>query len=320
MSTKERNLSFDVFRILLAFMVFTLHVNGATTGGVFLAVNYAPVKVLVIAFEALCFPAVNCYILLSAYFSFKNKKTIKQQTYSLVKLFICVLTYSVVWFLVVTLAFNKTFNAKDLLIRFFPLTSGAWWYMTNYFALMLISPFLNKIVENTDKKHVLVLIGAMLVVTSIMPFLVKGNDFFGVKMGYSLVWFIVLYLTGAFISKYHFDSSDRKLIYLIGYGVCSLLLPITSIIIGKVGFLNGFTFETYNSVIVFAQAIFLFLFFKNLNIKSQSTFIKKSISFLSREYPSRFLRIISYILIALPLILNFRRKIRWEEVRIRLTQ
>lgn len=259
--SNERSIGIDILRIMLAFMVLTLHFNGSTTGAVSQSVEFLPIKILVILFEALCYPAVNCYVIISGYFTYKKNKSLEEQFSSLTRLYLCVLAYSLVGY-IISLLIGKEFIVTELISRFFPLTTGQWWYMSCYFALMILSPYVNKLIGEINAKQHKFLLCILITIFSIMPFFLKFQDHLGVNYGYSLIWFLTLYLTGAYFSKNGVNLRIKgKSFYLLSYLGLSVFMQCFSLFTSRVSVLNGFSLASYNSIVVYLQAISLVLFF-----------------------------------------------------------
>lgn len=98
--------------------------------------------------------------------------------------------------------FGKDFSWIELLRRFFPVSRGVWWFFTVYFALAILSPFMNAMIDALDKAYHRMLILLLLIMCSIIPMFTNWEGQLGSNYGYSLLWFFVLYVTGAYISRY----------------------------------------------------------------------------------------------------------------------
>lgn len=85
---RARNIGLDILRILLALMVIAIHFNAPATGHVALAVT-GKMKLLVLPMVAFCYPAVNTYVLISGFFSYKNKRSYDKILNSLIRLWLC---------------------------------------------------------------------------------------------------------------------------------------------------------------------------------------------------------------------------------------
>ena len=102
----------------------------------------------------------------------------------------------------------------------------------------------------------------------IIPMVKEWNDNIGVNYGYTLIWFIDLYLTGAYISKYGGSQKVKKPIeWLSCYLAISVFTFILKGVIGRMGF--DFYLNPYNSPLTYFQAFFLFLAFKDISIGNE---------------------------------------------------
>ena len=76
-----------------------------------------------------------------------------------------------------------------------------------YFGKMLFAPIMNEFVNKTELKKVIVILLSLVSTFTILS-IVNGNVF-ELKGGYSVLWFIVLYMCGATLNKiqsvYEFD-------------------------------------------------------------------------------------------------------------------
>lgn len=273
---KERDSGIDLFRIILAVMVILIHINAPATGNVYSNVGWLPMKFLVYGTMALIYPAVNCYVLISGFYSFRNNRGIRDVFRSLLRLWTCLLFFSLLGYIVALLTGYQAFSIKELIARFFPLTTGEWWFMTNYFVMMLLSPALNRFIFKLDRDAFFKYMALALLICSILPFFVKYNDVLGLLNGSGLIWFVVLYLTGAGIYKFYFKEIHEgyamrftKSKFLLVYAVLSISLVAFGMLFGKVPFLNGYTFSMYNSPIVYLQAVCLFFIFKAITVKER---------------------------------------------------
>ena len=274
---KNRNTGIDLLRILLALAVVTIHFNATATGHVSSSVNRLPMKFLVYGMDSIVLPAVNIYVIISGYFSYLSMRSYKHVVGSLAKLWFCLMFFSVGGACVVSLVSPGSIATADFIKRFFPIMTCEWWYMTVYFATMLISPFLNKAVKQFSKSDSILFLAAMILVCSIVPFFTKNQEVLGVNLGYSLIWFIVLYYTGAILCKYYSNIKSKHWAkFFVGLALCQIAMGF---IASHFKMLNGFGFSSYNSILLYAQAIVCFLWFKNINIKNNH--IKAIIGFLS---------------------------------------
>ena len=119
---------------------------------------------------------------------------------------------------------RKTARRWHLILSFFPLTSGRYWFMSAYFIILIFFPTFNKFILSIDRgTHFLVNTGLILTFSVIPTILFWSKGIFG--NGYQYTWFIVLYFIGAYYKKYkaEYQEINVKNIYyyilFIGGGV-----------------------------------------------------------------------------------------------------
>lgn len=153
---------------------------------------------------------------------------------------------------------------KDLLGTFFPLITRRWWFITMYMTLYICSPFINTALNKIERKDYEKLLIVLAFLFVIMPSFYPNIPY--QDCGYGLDNFVFLYCTGAYIRRYDF-ASKIQVNYLFMYFTCSLLILIGRILLQILG-KEGPVFN-YNFILVELGAICLFMFFKDLKIKSR---------------------------------------------------
>lgn len=278
---KERNYGIDLLRIVLAFMVITIHIHANGTGQVLLYSTTQPWKALATFVTFLCYPAVNTYILITGYYSYKAKKELNGVIISLSRLWLSALFFSLFGY-AISIASGNAFNPLDLIKRFFPITRGVWWFYTVYFALMLLSPFFNKMLDSINVGGHRMLLAIMLLMLSILPMFVNWEGQLGSNYGYSLIWFIALYVTGAYLQRIKFLDTQNIKKFLVSSGFF-VAATISIYIVPKFFSIIGISINLamYNSVCVYIQAIALFISFGNIRLSKGMAKIVGSISGLA---------------------------------------
>lgn len=282
---KHRNYGLDVLRIILALMVISIHINANGTGRVLMHSYGSDWSVLINAVCNLSFPAVNCYVLISGFFSYKNDKKMEKVMMGLVKLWLAVLFFSVLGYIGSSVYLGNKLEMVELFQRFFPILRGKWWYMTVYFVLMLLSPYINRMCSNLNKKEHFLLCVIAVICCSIVPMFKSWNDVISVNYGYSIIWFITLYVIGAFISKYLViteNDTKRRFVFL-GLIVGYLLITFLSITIANMGQRAGYLWMLYpyNSIFTLGQAICLVIGFMHLKLETKIGFVVSKIASIS---------------------------------------
>lgn len=281
-ATAQRNVSIDILRIMLALMVVTIHIGAPSTGHVINSVSWMPMKFFAYIMHSLAIPAVNIYILISGYFSYKELEytSVFKKAASLWSV---LLFYSLAGMFVSSLFFDGNFSLSTVKDRVFLLSTGEWWFMTNYFCLIFISPLLNILISSFTKKTFVAFVFMVGIVFGTLPSLCEWKDAIGINYGYSLIWFIVLYLIGGGIKKLLIDKKIHLGFwkYFGLYLMMTLFILAQDLLFSKVLHCSGCAFVHYNCITILMQAIFLFLAFLNLQINCKMDKVIVLISSLS---------------------------------------
>jgi surface polysaccharide O-acyltransferase-like enzyme len=220
--------------------------------------------------EAFCIVAVNCYMFITGYFLIKSKFSIIK----ILKLWGQVLFYSITIYLIFLFTNIIDFNIKDMIVSFMPIITKEYWFVTVYILLYLLSPYLNILIYNLSKKQFKTLIGIMLFVFCICTTFLPSSFTLDTTRGYGIIWFVCLYFIGAYI-RLHFDGKSKiNILNFLLYFIITILVIVSRFIITdicnifNVNTAYNLKFYEYNSITILLSSIFLFLFFKNLNINS----------------------------------------------------
>lgn len=292
----RRNYGIDALRIVSMFMVVVLHV--LERGGILANVQDLAIKAEMFwLIEILCFGCVNCYALISGYVGIEANNKYSNIIY----LWIQTLFFSVSGLLLSLLICPDSISLGEIIRSSLPVLSQRYWYFTAYFVLFFFIPILNHIIKTVDKKVLKRVFIVICIVFCVIGSL-KKIDVFGINSGYTVLWLLILYCIGGYISYYDVfrKSQPRKLFYLyLLSSLCVCLIRIltgliTKKIFGEPLFMN--IMLRYNNIFVLSGSIFLLGAFSKLNIKG--IYIK----FISIISP---LTYGIYIIHLTPLIWNF---------------
>lgn len=254
MLENQKNAGLELLRIVSMLMIIGHHflIHGGVLTSAPMTFGYNAGHLL----EAFFIYGVNCFVLISGYFlvaqkSFRWKKIIY-------------LWCSIFFWCFVTAVIASLFHVRPNWWEVFaPITHGAYWFMTCYMGLYLIAPFLNVMLNHLDKRNYRNLLMILFVLFSILT--TQKLDPFRIHDGYSLLWFINLYIIAGYIRLYGVKVS--KVASLSVYAVLSLVL------FGcfwnhhlVVRYFN--VTPAYNTWMVVIASVALFLFFKDLSIKN----------------------------------------------------
>ncbi|MDF2865671.1 MAG: hypothetical protein K0R72_483 [Clostridia bacterium] len=265
METK-RNIGLDLLRIISMLMIVMLHYLGK--GGALSTAYGTSTNYLSWIIEAFCIVAVNCYVYITGYFLVNSNFKIKK----ILKLWGQVLFYSLSIYFVLLFTNLIDFNIKEMIVSFMPIITKQYWFITVYILLYILSPFLNVMIKNLSKKQFKSLIFILVFVFCICTTLLDPKYILDSTTGYGIIWFICLYFIGAYIRLHH-NKDDKKNIYnLLIYFVITVMVIFSRLIITYIfqrynfNIIDELRFYQYNSISIFISSLFLFIYFKNLNI------------------------------------------------------
>ncbi len=196
---KKRQSNFELLRLVSMFMIVVCHVfmfgyvkqAGSAT---------ADMGNLFIAYFVSIFGRVGneIFVMISAYFiclgGFKYRTGQVIQTLKQVEF------WSIAGLIVGIVFFSQYITPKSILNGFLPIYPLAYWFVWPFLAVVILSPFLNLVIDHTEKKDLLVLTGSLIAMLSIIPMLIgrlkSGPGFWDVGI------FIILYFVAALIRKY----------------------------------------------------------------------------------------------------------------------
>jgi hypothetical protein len=278
----RRQLNFEILRIVAMIMIVSLHylVKGGILG------NPARADMTVTGYaawliDAFCLVSVNVYVLISGYFSTVDDDVVKRP----LKIWKQVLFYSVVIGIIAMLTGIQQFDLYRIFNYVFPVVTEHYWFATSYILLCLFMPFLGRGVNSLDKKQLLYIIMSMLLFFSIAKTFIPMQLPWD-KYGYDVLWFVALYLTGAYIRKYGLKCMRGKTVPVFVY-IGSVVIIFASFVVIRHIFFNTGKLEdfidygySYNYLFCYTGAVGLFVAFSRLKTKLLEKF-RRQIEMLS---------------------------------------
>ena len=236
-----RNSSIELMRIIIMFMILILHANFFTFD---IPVNHNLTTLLRCNLEGLTIMAVNVFVLITGYFgtSFRLNKVLN-------------LGYQAI-FAVVPIALGYTIYSHTIeSFKFW-----GYWFINAYVGLLILSPILNTAVNKFSKtQHSAFLI--------IFYTLLGFNDYlgiwylgFGFTGGYSILWFIFLYMAGRFLAKYPLKIKNINLVLIF----IGSLIGETAILFFKIR-----NYFNYDNPLLVLQSMSFFLFFTKFQFQNR---------------------------------------------------
>ena len=268
---KIRNPGIDLGRILATISIIIQHILNHGKG----LIKYGHYKEVNVLFNSLFFN-VNTYIFISGYVGYKSIK------YSnILYLWLSVLFYTISIIKYYSIYKPHLYNKKIEINDFFPVLTKKYWYFTVYFGMYLFLPIINKGIENINKSQMKLMLKILLVVYIVVKdYMFPKSDVFLMNNGYSVIWFLIFYLTGAYFGKFKDNSSlNKKTIYNIIYIIIFYFATFSCIKLLNIKISTNnqsykdkfFIFLKYifvpriNSLPMILQSISLILFLTNIN-------------------------------------------------------
>ena len=246
----ERSSNFELLRLLCIFGILVMH----TFAGIDTAASPGNMLANVFA-NSLFNTGVTCFILLSGYFGirFDLKKLIG-------------LDLMVIFFTVVGTVALGDFGVKDLIKSCIPVLSRRYWFITCYFVLCILAPFLNQMAERLEREHFRRLLLLLLLVFSLIP-TVTTYDVMQ-DAGKGLAHFVMIYLLGRYLARYHTGHCSKKQLLLGITGSTALIFCAD----GALTLHQGVIYSTFSrdcSIFIIFTAVLLLLLFREFSLQSR---------------------------------------------------
>lgn len=272
----SRNSSLDLLRIVSMLLIILLHSidhsgvleqAGLSSSAMHLWVRFTYMLTQV---------CVNCYVLISGYFLVKSKFRLQK----LVALWLEVVFYSFTIKLVFMLIGYNSFSIPALLSCLVPVVTGRYWFITIYFGLYLVFPFLNIAINAMNKRQHTALNIVLFVLFSVMVSIYPSFAGMNSGGGWGLAWFVVLYFAAAWFRLYY--TSQKKLLALSIWLGSSFLIAVGFVFIGsKIGLVKSFLGNMYRYDSIAAYICSLCVLTVFINIKIKADWLNKCITFIA---------------------------------------
>ena len=200
---------------------------------------------------------VVLYVMITGYYMHNSNHNIKK----LIKLDLQVLMYTVPIVLLMFIYQNNSFliNYKDVIKNFLPIIFQSYWFVTMYVLLYIFIPYINKLIKLLNKNEFKQLILLGIIILSLIPTLLNMSFIAG-----EFPKFILFYLIGSYISLYNINIKYKEIKFIIIYGLIIFLNLFTL----KNLRIDPLYFSSTTSILIMLEAIYLFVYFKELKIKN----------------------------------------------------
>lgn len=247
----KRNTNVEVLLLVLMLAILCWHI--LVHGYGFKNFGYANMECLsdevAIILASLLAPATYCFMFISGYYGlkFSVKKGISLELWLIQA---SLLTSFIGSFFFVKLPIFEFVRAC------FPVSTGKWWFMTCYMQIFLLSPILNKGIDNLRKNSFLLII-VLLVANQILFFLclrfLGGNNILGL---------LTMFLLGRYFNIYKIEIKKNTALLL--FLACWLSLIGLMLLANNYCKHHVFTLLNYNTPLVMTMAITVFYYVKGM--------------------------------------------------------
>lgn len=254
----RRNSNLEILRIISMCLVMMLHYipTRLTPSAASLQTDFWE-TLLNLELRSLSFVAVNCFVLISGYFGIKWKiKSFSSLIFRI--LFWSAISY-VLAVVLTPLILGETYvYSGNLFANIFTIR----WFIGAYLCLYVFSPVLNSFLDNVSQSKLGCFLLAFYALSTIFGWILKSHEFYE---GMSMLALAGLYLIGGYIRRYElkvlqFNRFWDLAIYLI-IGIVLVIMSIIAYRFNATQSLYG-----YLNPLVIIQSVYLFLFFKKLDV------------------------------------------------------
>jgi hypothetical protein len=241
-------------------------------------------------FEDFCNWHINGFCLISGIIGYKTHK------YSnILYLWLWVVFYSVGIHLYYQKYKRDNSVGVELMSDYCPVISNKYWYFTKYFGMYFFLPVINKGIDYLTKYELRITVISLHCIIVIWP-QYKDKNFikFGLDNGGSILWFILLYITGGYIGKYNIIYHGiKKYIYCL---ICLTIFVSTSLAKYNYYF-HGVIFNNIKSYYLRKIIFFMNIFFasKNALVPRVLQTVSMALFTIQLDYNKYLAKIITFI-------------------------
>lgn len=228
--------------------------------------------------EALALVCVNCFILISGYFSIKPKWK------SFFNLIFIIYFYKALIFTIDCCAHG--FNSERLILTLYPFTD---WFVGAYLGLYLLSPLINKFADNAEEKEfrwfLIVYLALQITLGWLFPSVSKIEQlqeaaFMGFNNGYSVLAFVGLYCLARYVKLHghrtlaplyqRLRARHFMMLFFAFALINTALFAVSRLYTGELSYYLSHLFEKYSNPFTMAASVSLMFFFIKLKVPTST--------------------------------------------------
>lgn len=272
MYKENRNYGIDLLRIIAMIFIVILHCLGHGGGLKASSVALKDYKISLFL-EVVAYSAVDIFGIISGYVMSSRKKV---KYSNLIIFWLEVVFYGVAITTMFNIYDSSIIKSSDYVKALMPISYKYYWYITAYFGMMIISPFILNSTENISKNFARKALIVIILVFSIIETLFKV---FQLNNGYSTLWLIILFIIGILIRKSELNFKKSHILSgiiiltIFTWYYCIFGLESNGLIN-----INKFMFLSYVSPTILTTAILYLLFFENIKFNNHTNKVIKYFS------------------------------------------
>lgn len=299
-----RQFSIELLRIIAMIMIVGHHLSffgGVEFDRMSISVNRLWTQFLVYGGHV----GVDIFVLISGYFMI-NVKSIRLD--KIARLWLMMFFYSFGMYIVAMCFFGYSFSTNLLFVSVTPFLNKQWPFASAFLVLMILSPFVNVLLQKLNKASYRLLLGIIYSLWVVIPTLTTFDG----ESNY-LLWMLALYSLAAYVRLYPEDFKAKAGKY-IGLGILVALLSFASAVVFD---LMGMKYEVFaryathfsgmQHLNIVLWAFLLFIGFSRLENGNKSFLSEKS---------GRIINYLASLMFGVYLLHEdfFSRKILWENI------
>ena len=272
----NRKYGIDLLKIFSIIGVIVLHIISTNTMLLSFPQNDYRFWIIYIV-NIFFYCSVNVFAMVSGYLLYKKKSL---NSYRVFELLLTVTLYTIVFSLLAKYCFPiQSASIDSVFMNITNMPNSSYWYILSYLPILIISPFINKLINVlTVKQHKQLCIILVLLFCVIQSFF--DVDIFYVNNGYSFLWLLVCYIIGAYICREN-KKSTKKSNYILILFITILFLFTINFAIYKIAGKAILYLIKYNSPFYVILSVCLIFLLKDIDLSKSPKLIHNSIKNLS---------------------------------------
>lgn len=274
MAKAKRKSGIELLRIIIMFQIIILHLFDYGKLTEFGNHNGGFTDMALDGIWSLCRMSVDVFILITGYFLVTSEFNLKKVFNRGKKVYLSMIFYSLLLAAVFFIADPSLINVPRIFKAFMPFFSRQWYFLSIYLIILLLSPFLNIMLQRLDKKQYLIFTGIIFMVMSVWSTLACVDELKKVfviskivdpYMGKSLGGLLLIYFIGGYLRRFTKEHNKPQFKYLLAFFSFCAVDFLLHYFVPQYG---SNVFGMFNNPLVIGEAVTIFLFFRDIHFYS----------------------------------------------------